>query len=327
VGEAGERGAGTPPGWGPHVIPTTTYRTVTGPAPLPVTVAYLILAHGNPDQLALLVAALPANSPVMIHFDRRADAALYDRAVKLLSNRPRLQFVKRYKCYWGAFGIVQGTISLIQALIATDMHFDYATLLSGSDYPIKSNYEIAMFLDRNRGGEFIESFLLTVQNRWSDDGGYSKTPERVLCRHIRFRSRIARLPCLRKMLAGLQPYGGSQWWTLSREAIVYIAHFVDRRPEFLSFIKQSFVPDELFAQTILSNSHLADRVTGNHLRLVIWGRPSPPYPAILTIDDLDMLLASDKLFARKFDAPTDGTILQVFDDRNARAEAAGKPNG
>jgi len=147
---------------------STTYGTVTGPARVPVTVAYLILAHGNPEQLARLVAALPANSPVLIHFDLRADAALYERAVKLLSNRPRLQFVKRHKCWWGAFGIVRGTISLIQALIATDMHFDYATLLSGSDYPIKSNYEIAMFLDRNRGREFIESFLLTVQNRWSD---------------------------------------------------------------------------------------------------------------------------------------------------------------
>ena len=303
-------------------MPRTTYGTVGEPAPLPITVAYLILAHGNPEQLARLVASLPANSPVMVHFDLRADAALYEPAVELLSNRPRLQFVKRHKCRWGAFGIVQGTISLIEALIATDVHFDYATLLSGSDYPIKSNYEIAMFLHRNPGREFIESFLLTVRNRWSDHGGYFKTPERMLCRHIRFRSRILRLPGLRKMPAGLQPYGGSQWWTLSRQAILHIAHFVDRTPKFLSFIKQSFVPDESFVQTIVSNSHFADRVTGNNLRLVIWDRPSPPRPAILTIEDLDMLLASDKLFARKFDASTGRNVLQALDDRNARAEAA-----
>ncbi len=202
------------------------------------------------------------------------------------------------------------------------MNFDYATLLSGSDYPIKSNSEIAMFLDANWGGEFIDSFLLTVPNRWSGRGGYYKTPEKMLCRHLRFRSRVVRLPGLRKMPAGLLPYGGSQWWTLSREAIAHIFQFIYHRPEFLSFSKQSFIPDELFIQTIVSNSHLADSVTGDDLRLTIWDRPFPPFPAILTIDDWDMLLASDKLFARKFDARTDGTVLQALDDRNARAEAA-----
>jgi hypothetical protein len=303
-------------------MPTTDYGTVTEPAALPVTVAYLILTHGNPDQLARLVATLPLNSPVMVHFDLRADARLYERSVELLSKLPKLRFVKRHACRWGAFGIVRGTISLIQALIASEMNFDYATLLSGSDYPIKSNREIAMFLDANRGREFIESFLLTAPNRWSGHGGYYKAPERMLCRHLRFRSRVMRLPGLRKMPAGLKPYGGSQWWTLSREAIAHIVQFIDHTPEFLSFSKQSFIPDESFIQTIVSNSRLADMVTGDDLRLVIWDRPLPPYPATLTIDDLDTLLTSNKFFARKFNARTDATVLQALDDRNAKAEAA-----
>jgi hypothetical protein len=303
-------------------MPTATHEAITSSAPLPVTVAYLILAHQNPDQLLRLVAALPASSPVMIHFDLRVDPALYKRSIALLSNRPQLSFVKRHKCWWGAFGIVQGTISLIQTLVASNAHFDYATLLSGSDYPIKSNYEIAAFLDRNRGSEFIESFLLTAPNRWTGHEGYYKAPEKVLCRHIRLRSRVLRLPGLRKMPKGLQPFGGSQWWTLSREAIIYIAHFVERTPEFLSFSKHSFIPDESFIQTIVSNSHLASRVTGDDLKLTVWDRLTPPYPAILTLDDLDMLRASDKLFARKFDVRVDETILRALDDRNARIDAA-----
>ena len=142
--------------------------------PLPITIAYLILAHGNPDQLARLVAALPNNSPVLIHFDLRADLTLYRRSVELLCMRPRLEFVKRHACRWGAFGIVKGTISLMQTLVAKKIDFDYVTLLSGSDYPIKSNSEIAIFLERNRGKEFIEFFLVTAPNRWSDHGGYYK---------------------------------------------------------------------------------------------------------------------------------------------------------
>jgi hypothetical protein len=129
---------------------------------------------------------------------------------------------------------------------------------------------------------------------------------------------------MRKMPAGLQPYGGSQWWTLSREAILYISEFIDRLPSFVSFSKRSFIPDESFIQTIVSNSHLSDRITGDDLRLVVWDRPSPPYPAVLRIDDLDMLLASEKLFARKFDSRIDETVIQALEDRHAKANHAGE---
>ena len=121
------------------------------------------------------------------------------------------------------------------------------------------------------------------------------------------------------MPAGLKPYGGSQWWTLSREAINYIVQFIDRSPAFISFSKQSFIPDEFFIQTIISNSAFAKRVTGDDLRLIIWNRPSPPYPAILTVDDLPMIMASTKHFARKFDTQIDRVVLDALDDRITEA--------
>ena len=47
---------------------------------------------------------------------------------------------------------------------------------------------------------------------------------------------------------------------------------------------------------------------------MIWDTP-PPYPATLTLRDLDVLLASNKFFARKFDMHIDADILQALDDR------------
>jgi Core-2/I-Branching enzyme len=281
-----------------------------------VKVAYLILAHCAPEQLVRLVGSLPEDSPVLIHVDRRANPAVYKRCVDLMAGRP-VTFVSRHACRWGAFGIVQGTMTLINALDASGVHFDYATLLSGADYPIKSNGEIAAFLGRNKGAEFIESFSVMKPNRWSGHGGHYKAPEKVLCRHLRFRSRVMRIPGLRRMPAGLEPFGGSQWWTLSREAITYIARFVENTPKLVSFSKQSFIPDESFVQTIISNSSFASRVTGSDHRVIVWDRPAPPYPATLTMNDLDMLLASDCLFARKFDAKLDSKILDALDEHNS----------
>ncbi len=85
-------------------------------------------------------------------------------------------------------------------------------------------------------------------------------------------------------------------------------------------LRHTFIPDESFIQSIVSNSHLADRVVSDDLRLIIWDRPTPPYPATLTIQDLDLLLASEKLFARKFHPGTDEAILDALDDRNGREE-------
>ncbi|HEV2703839.1 MAG TPA: beta-1,6-N-acetylglucosaminyltransferase [Steroidobacteraceae bacterium] len=288
----------------------------------PVTVAYLILTHANPRQLARLVGSLPAHSPVLIHCDRRTDDAVYQEMVKLVGSRPLLQFVKRERCWWGSFGIVQATINLIRTLVTLQSPYDYATLLSGSDYPIKSNTEIACDLDRNRGKEFIESFLLTAPNRWTDDGGYSTAPRRVLGRHIHLRSRLIRLPGLRTMPAGLAPYGGSQWWTLSAESIRYIAEFIEGSPEVVAFFKGCFVPDESFFQTIVANSRLAGRIASDNLRIAVWGRPLPPYPATLTMDDQEMLRSSEKHFARKFDPRVDSKILDLLDSWRLQREAS-----
>ena len=218
-------------------------------------------------------------------------------------------------------------VNLIQGLNALDVPYDYATLLSGADYPIKSNFAIASYLDRHRGQEFIESFLLTAPNRWTHDGGYSTAPRRVIGRHLHFRSRMMRLPGLRAMPGGLKPYGGAQWWTLSRDAIGYIAEFIQRAPQVVDFFKGSFAPDEAFVQTILSNSHLAERITGDDLRIVVWGRPLPPYPATLTMDDRDMLRASHKHFARKFDPNIDSRILDLLDKWRLLDEHAADRDG
>ena len=290
--------------------------------PPPLKIAYLILAHAGPQQLARLVATLPPGSPILIHFDRRADAAVYAQAVQLLSSRDNVRFVKRHACRWAAWGIVAATLTLIDALLDLQIDFDYATLLSGADYPIKSNREINAFLSAHRGTEFLETFLLTAPNKWSSHGGIYKAPHKLLCRHIRFRSRVFRLPGMRKLPAGLEPYGGSQWWTLTKTALEYIRHFVETTPQFVSFSKLSFIPDETFIQCILASSPLKERIRSDDLRVIIWDRPSPPYPATLMIEDLDLLLAANKLFARKFDSRLSGPVLDALDARNS-AEPGG----
>lgn len=288
-----------------------------------MTIAYLILAHAHPRQLARLVAALPHGSPVFIHIDARSPDAVVEETQALLSGRPQVFFVPRHRCWWARIGIVRGTMSLIDALVGSGVTFDYASLLSGACYPIRSNEEIDRFLAEHAGQEHIECFPLDRPNRWSSDGGLSTAPGRVLRFHLTFRSRIIRTPILRKLPMGYRPFGGGQWWTLSRAAVTHVASVAARHPRLMRFFAHSFAPDESYVQTILGNSEFVGRVTGDDQRLTIWDRPKPPFPAVLRGEDLPLMRASGKLYARKFSDTVDADVYGRIDAELRRPPVEG----
>jgi hypothetical protein len=72
------------------------------------------------------------------------------------------------------------------------------------------------------------------------------------------------------------------------------------------------MPDELFFQTIMLSTPLADSVENEFLHYMDWSDGSA-HPAILRVADLPKLKASGMLFARKFDASVDSEILDLLD--------------
>ncbi|WP_268934893.1 beta-1,6-N-acetylglucosaminyltransferase [Sphingomonas sp. Leaf4] len=232
--------------------------------------------------------------------DARTPRATYDAMVASIGERPRTSFVRRRRCFWSGIGIVRATMELIYAAERSDIRFDRATLLSGADYPIKSAAEIAAILDANPTAEFIEAFAMKAPNRWSEQEGVYRAPGRVERFHFRFRSRAIAIPGWRRKL----PYnhvahGGGQWWTLTHAALRHIADTGRSKPWLLRFYANTMLPDEGFIQTILANSPFGAAIANDDLRLTIWNRPEPPYPALLGPTDFDVIAKSPALFARK----------------------------
>src|SRR4029077_18392690 len=106
--------------------------------------------------------------------------------------------------------------------------FDYAILLSGQDYPIKTNGHIKLFLSQNMGREFIESFPVDEPNRWSNHGGPFNAVNRVLFWTVFLRSKRIHINFKRKFPLGYRPHEGSQWWCLSRACLEYLNTFITK---------------------------------------------------------------------------------------------------
>jgi hypothetical protein len=130
-------------------------------------------------------------------------------------------------------------------------------------YLFRTRRSKVTFFANHRDEEFLESFSFASPNRWTHWGGWYSDTSRASYLHLSFRSHWLHIPIRRKIPLGLVPHGGSNWWCLTRSAVEYVHQFLLTHPQVSNYFRSSFLPDEMFFQTILSNSPFASRITGD----------------------------------------------------------------
>lgn len=280
-------------------------------------VAYLILAHKNPAQLARLIQRLHApHVTFVVHIDRRAPLAAFQDELRRIPNAD-IEFAERVVSKWGRFGIVQAALNCLRAALSRTPPVERFVLLSGQDYPLRGAREIARYWEISPAKIFIEYFPMPTTH-WRG-GGLNRIE------HYHFDipkphwvGRLIGLFHHRRLPLGLKPFGGAQWWSLSRSHAEYVVAFVRDHPEYVRFYRWSLVPDEMFFQTIFLNSSepaIRENILNDHLRYIVWNAPHVNHPMLLVASDVDAIMASRQLFARKFDAAADATVLDCIDAR------------
>jgi Core-2/I-Branching enzyme len=290
-------------------------------------IAYIVAAHRLMGQVTRMIRALSApGDAFFVHVDQRTDHRegrnVLSDLMRSLESSADVRPIKRHRVDWGHWTQVHATVECIKAVIDSGITYDRVVFLSGQDYPIKSRSYIKSFFARHRDKEFMESFSLMSPNRWTDWGKWYSATSRAWYLHLGIRSHWLHIPIRRKIPLGLVPHGGSNWWCLGRPAVEYIHQFLLSHPEVSSYFRRTFLPDEMFFQTILSNSPLASRITGDNLTHIDSSRPTPPWPAVMDTSDFPTLMASPKLFARKFDVGHDAEILDLLDEALLSKSAA-----
>ncbi|NJN99139.1 MAG: beta-1,6-N-acetylglucosaminyltransferase [Anaerolineales bacterium] len=202
-------------------------------------IAYIILAHQYPEQLARLILRLNTpNAIFLVHIDKKTGNGLYEQVTGQLSHFANVRFLKRYKSCWGSFGVVQATLEGIKEIVEKNIHCDYIVLLTGQDYPIKSNSHLKEFFNEHQGKSFINHFSLPAPPGWQNGG-----MDRIEYWHFRFFNRRFFFPpksnsfIKRPFPQGFKPFGGSAYWALTREAVEYIYNFALEQRKLIEFFK------------------------------------------------------------------------------------------
>ena len=270
---------------------------------------FVIIAHDNPGNAARLARLLlESGSTVCIHYDlkggERPVAEIRERLGELAG---KLIWADRVRVAWGEWSIVAATLNAVKAMFASGAEPDYIHLMSATDYPIRPISDFAGFLERHNGTDFIESH--DIDRNWVK-GGLSK--ERYQYRHyFNFKKHPklftacwrtqALLKLRRKPPAGLKMRMGSQWCTLTGESWKRIlARSADRKIR--NFFETSWIPDEMYAQTLLSGSTAPH--SNRHLTLYQFNDYG--VPIVYYDNHLEYLSRQPFFFARKLSGDASG---------------------
>ena len=306
-------------------------------------IAFHILAHKNPAQVAALVASLEPgpDSPCVVHYDRARPPAEARELRRRLAGTPGVILQRRRPIDWGGWSIVAAQLEGLRLAMDASRSWTHWINLSGQDLPLVSPGELRHHLRSRPDLSHIEWFEpATAWPDWRDrlDFLYPNSY------HL---GRLLRLPGLGRRLRALLPdpngtpslplfrrrppffryLGSSNWVVLSRAAALSLLTDATAY-RILRWLRWSGIPDESVFPSVVLNTRPALPVSRQTTRLIVFP-PGTTSPRLLDSADLPRLAeakAAGMLFARKFDLAAHPELGDaVADLRGAATTISARP--
>ena len=140
-----------------------------------MSVHALILCHQlNPGLKDLLGCLSTSGLPMSIHLDAKCSRSGIDQFIEGLDAPQNVTMLENRKaCAWGEFSLVSATLDLLRSALARDAEASHFILLSGNCFPVKSLKTFQAYLQQNPGRDFIETYPLSGNHKWTK-GGFEK---------------------------------------------------------------------------------------------------------------------------------------------------------
>ena len=270
-------------------------------------IAWFIMLHNKPAQFEWLLNAIYDPDDVfLVHVDLKSllnykgRGGTYSRVREIIGGRANIRLMRPRATNWGGWSLGRISLDAIDLLLAADDRWTHFVNLSGECYPIKPMAAIRDVL-RSRPHDVY------IQTKAFEDlppGDWHPRRPRVFETPLR----IVVLPGKRKAPQTFRlDHKGSQWVILPLVFFDWQRQAPFRR-DMDAYMRFSALSDELVMQALLLNGPYRERQAADYGRAIKLIEPAA-HPEVLTIEDLDYVHASPALFARKFDASRDESIL------------------
>lgn len=296
-------------------------------------VGFIILSHGDPEQLARLVRTLR-----VVHDDPPI-ACHHDMSRSRLDPRdfPGVAFVEPHlRTGWGKWSLVAATLAALR-LLYRDANPDWFTLLSAACYPVSDGDRVRRDLAVAKADALLDYREVPLTGTWHDPPGaclslaHHGSPQNIAIARGRYMHPIVKVPIIRREGArfgslnlpvrlgsytvpmplpalgrvpgspfrgGFRCYVGSQWFTANRRVARRINNPDAAQLRLARWLRWRVVPDEAFFQTLLCNDP-AIRVDPNTRRFAEWNGGGA-HPQLLDVEEALAAHAAGAHFGRKF---------------------------
>lgn len=269
-------------------------------------VSFILLAHEAPEQLkGLICSLLAAGSNVYLHHDASSKGDMHSASAGWgLDALPgKLYLAERVKVVWGEWSIIEATLNCIKQIHKHDTDSDYFMLISGSCMPVKPVALLQQHLAES-GKDHIE-VVNAEKHQWVTAGLQKQRWSKFHFFNWRYQEYLfdtslkiqRKLKIKRVIPLKHTAHMGSQWWCLRRSTLLAVSNLINNKPVLRRFYKRTWVPDELFFQTLVANLVPENEISSELLtryKFNSWGIPRVYYN-----DDYPELLAEARFFVRK----------------------------
>lgn len=292
-------------------------------------VAYLIQAYSDYNALKKLVYCLldMGNCHIFVHLDKKSDIT------KFLIKDSRVHFIdKREFVSWAGYNQGKLIMNLIEAALAYSERFEMYAFLSESDYPVYNGEELESRLRdvRTIVINCSQKQKQKIERYWFYDFGISSVRlNKVVSKLVNgifgvlYKIRI----CKKKNKVKLDGkevdvYCSGPFWRYDYEQIKYIYDKFTSNRELQKYFKHSFASCELIVSTIIANSKYVDKCQFVdeyqnlcQLSSLCFFKYTGPRVNVLTEDDYDDILQSQKPFIRKVKEGVSDTLINKIEDK------------
>lgn len=299
-------------------------------------IAFLLMVHENPEQINLFLRQLLAyeHSEIYIHVDLMRN---HIKSELLTDNRIHI-LEQSIHGKWGDYAQIEMIDLLLRYSYSQGPH-DYYSLHSGCDLAIRPVKEYAAYLTQMKRYAYYYGPKLPRKD-WGHGGGLERlalTYPPVLRKKYPYKHPMRYLRALYQtayehgILKGkplpekYQFCGGSEWFTISEEAVVDYVNFLEQHPDYDALFQDALAGDEIYHLSIF-HMMKKDRLVENenNLRYIDWSiRNSNPYagsPSICEMEFVHEIEESGAFFARKFDSRVDKEIIEYFLNKTLTAQ-------
>jgi Core-2/I-Branching enzyme len=277
-----------------------------------VSLCYFIMVHKDPKQLDRLLSRLSdPQDRFIVHVNLAAPKATRDALVRVSLDHAKVELLPSRRLRWGHWSLAECHRRAI-ALAMTRPGWDYLINLSGSCYPIKPVAQIRGALTAGRPST---SSGLPLWPNYVTMQPLDECPDLVRRWFQRYwillGGRDRGVPLWpRRPPAGVDyRWKGSNWTALHRD----FCGWLDREPlaeSIRTFLRHAKHPTEFWQQWSLMSSPFRDtrRASLHYLR---WAGEA--HPLTLTSADIEGLLSSGAMFARKFETGSNSEVVDRLD--------------